>query len=95
MFRGGVSGCGAESDSCTSITPCAGKRRGGGGSEDRGGQGAGGGALPRVAPPVSPKAPSDDSGVAQVQSCLSRRQVTPTVPGCGGRFDGGESSLAD
>lgn len=41
------------------------------GSEDRGGQGAGGGALPRVAPPVSPKAPSDDAVVAQVQSCLS------------------------
>lgn len=52
-------------------------------------------AVPSVAPPVSSKAPSSNSGVVQAQSCLSRRQVTPAVPGCGGRLDNGVSSLAD
>lgn len=52
-------------------------------------------AIPSVAPPVSSKAPSSNSGVVQAQSCLSRRQVTPAVPGCGGRLDNGVSSLAD
>lgn len=66
------------------------------GGEDRGGRGAGGGgASPPGAPPVSSKAPSSNSGVVQAQSCLSRRQGTPAVPGCGGRLDDGVSSLAD
>lgn len=52
-------------------------------------------AIPSVAPPVSSKAPSSNSAVVQVQSCLSRRQVTPAVSGCGGRFDSGVSSLSD
>lgn len=67
-------------------------RRRGMESEDRAREGGGGQqgnnpAVPGVAPPVSAEAPSSNSAVVQVQSCLSRRQVTPAVPGCGGRFD--------
>lgn len=52
-------------------------------------------AIPSVAPPLRSKVPSSNSGVVKVQSCLSRRQVTPAVPGCGGRLDNSVSSLAD
>lgn len=38
---------------------------------------------------LSSEPPSSNSGVVQAQSCRSRRQVTPAVPGCGGRSDGG------
>lgn len=48
-------------------------------------------AIAIVVPRVSSRAPSSNSGVVQVQSCLSRRQGAPAVPGCRGRLDNGVS----
>lgn len=48
-------------------------------------------AIPTVVPRVNSKAPSSNSGVVQVQSCLSRRQAALAVPGCRGWLDNGVS----